>query len=451
MKTNTFLSCLLFMTGPVLLSAQGIKIQSGAQLVQNGNVKLVLNNSGLTNNGTFIPGTGAVVFSGNGALTSSFITGSSATAFYDLELNKSVNGMQLGQHISVNHLLRFTSGDSLFLNTYSIDLGSTGELTGETGTKRITGRTGGYIQATRVLNAPVAVNPGNMGLQITSAANPGSTVIRRGHQQQSGASVYRYYEVTPAVNTGLNADIRFYYFDEELAGLAEPNLGLFSSNDGNNWLNEGEDGLDQSLNYLQVTGLDSLHRVTLAAISAPLSVRFISFAALPQGNEIHLNWKTADENGNSHYILERSGDGSRFQPLAELPGMGGPALIHQYQYTDRTPLTGRNIYRVKQVDKDGKYSYSWQLSVDPGMTDETLFNVFPNPVQGDKLNLSFSSTNGQVQVFRVFNNAGILVRSIPVICQPGKQVIELNITGLTPGVYFIHCKGMSRGAGFIKQ
>jgi len=451
MKNYIISASLLLMAGAGILQAQGVKIMTGAQLLQSGNAKLVLNNAGLVNNGTFTPGTGSVIFTGNSSLVASAVSGSSATSFYDLELNKSANGMQLGQSVSISHLLRFTSGDSLFLNGYTIDLGSTGSISGETGASRITGRTGGYVQSTQVLNAPVGNNPGNMGFYITSAANLGSTVIKRGHQQQSGASVYRYYEVIPTVNTGLNAVVRFYYFDEELAGLAEPNLGMFSSSDGNNWVNNGEDGMDQSANCLLVNGLDQLNRITLATISAPLSVKFISFTALARGNEILLNWKTTDEIGNSYYILERSADGNRFQPIAELPATGGVAQVHQYMFADRYPLAGRNIYRVKQVDMDGKFSYSWTISLDPAMTAESVFTIYPNPLAGDNLNMTFNSAVEQVQVFRIYNNAGTLLRSIPVSCQKGIQVIAINTTGLPGGIYFISKSGQQKGIRFIKQ
>jgi len=305
MKTN--IVCLLLAILPATylrLPAQGIKISSGASLVMNGSANLVLSNSGLTNNGQFSPGIGTVVFSGNSATSGSFINGSSSTGFYNLTLNKSANGIQLGRNITLSNTLLFSSGDSLFLNGFNIDLGSTGVLSGETGNKRITGRSGGYIQSTQTLNAPAAVNPGNLGFSITSASNLGSTIIRRGHQQQSGASVYRYFTITPTNNTALNATVDFYYFENELAGLAEPNLALFSSaNGGVQWLNLGEDAINLGANILTVGGIDVLNRFTLANISAPLSVRLIRFYVVPSAEEVLLHWVTSMEADNLFFAI----------------------------------------------------------------------------------------------------------------------------------------------------
>ena len=102
------------------ITGQGLLNTNGAQFVVNGNVKLVLKNTGFTNDGTFIPGTGEVIFSGSVATSASFINGTSTTGFYNLTLNKSANGLQLGRNITLSNRLLFTSGDSLFLNGYNI-------------------------------------------------------------------------------------------------------------------------------------------------------------------------------------------------------------------------------------------------------------------------------------------------------------------------------------------
>jgi hypothetical protein len=79
-------------------------------------------------------------------------------------------------------------------------LNNTAYLNNENEISRITGPTGGYVEATATLNAPSLLNPGNLGVYISTAEDPGVTVIRRGHvsQQNSygdGNSIYRYYDI----------------------------------------------------------------------------------------------------------------------------------------------------------------------------------------------------------------------------------------------------------------
>lgn len=429
--------------------AQGIKIGAGSYVVVNSSAKIVISNTGFTNNGTFQSGSGDVVFAGNSATANSFIAGSSTTGFYNLTLNKSSNGMQLNRNITVNNLLSFSSGDSLFLNNFNIDLGNTGSLSGETNAKRITGRTGGYIQSTQVLNAPVSVNPGNLGLNITSAVNLGSTVIRRGHQQQVGASVYRYFDVTPSNNSGLNASIDFYYFHNELAGLAEPNLGMFASdNGGTHWSNLGEDGIDQGADYLTVNGINFLNRFTLANISAPLAVKLIRFYAEPYQHAIRLRWLTSTETHNQLFVVERSPNGIHFMEIGEVPGAGNSNQVRDYQFTDQQPLPAVSWYRLRQVDVDGKSTYSAVVMINRQNPAAENARVYPNPVTGTTAYLSLSGNTSGLQQIQLFNQAGVLLRKFNVSRIAGTAVIVLETGNLPAGIYTLRQTG---NAGFRLQ
>lgn len=454
MKTN--LACLylaIMLAANLKLTAQGLEISSGTYLVVNGSANIVLANSGITNNGQLVAGNGTVVFSGNNVTSSSFINGSASTSFYNLTLNKSSNGLQLGRSIAVSNTLLFTSGDSLYLNGYNIDLGSSGFLSGELSSRRITGRTGGYIQSTQTLNAPAAANPGNLGFRITSAADLGSTVIRRGHEQQSGASIFRYFTVTPSNNSGLNATVDFYYFDNELAGIAEPNLALFSSaNGGVQWLNMGEDAIDQGANILTLGAVDILNRFTLSNISAPLAVKLIRFYVAPAANEVMLHWVTSAETNNQLFAIERAADGLHFMEIGQVPGKGTTSQEQQYQFADQRPLPGKSWYRLRQVDIDGKISYTPVLMINRDFNSPQQASVFPNPVNGTSVYLNFNTTQTGVQTFMVYNQAGMLMKQFTINLMAGTQMVELQTGPLPAGIYFIRQQGKAGfRLNFVKQ
>lgn len=442
---KTFISgwlLVFFLQTASKLPAQGLNIGSGTYLVVNGTAKIVVANAGFTNNGNFQPGTGAVVFAGNNVTSGSFIAGSASTGFYDLVLNKTANGIILNRNISINNLLTFTSGDSLFLNNYNIDLGNTGSLSGESNLKRVTGRTGGYIQSTQVLNASTGVNPGNLGLKITSPVNLGSTVVRRGHMQQVGASIYRYYDITPSVNTGLNASVDFYFFQAELAGLAEPNLGMFaSSNGGTHWTNLGEDGLDQSADFLTVNGINVLNRLTLANISAPLAVQLLRFYALPSDKEVQLTWMTSAETNNRLFAIERSADGIHFIEIGEVPGSGNSNQEKKYQFTDVQPLPAISWYRLRQVDIDGKFSFTPVIMINRSGAVNSNARLFPNPVTGTSVLLNLTEQISGQQQLMLYNQAGILVKQFTISRVAGSQLITLEMGHLPAGIYTLRQPG----------
>ena len=204
-----------WLTGILLIavlqaSAQNtLKIQTGAVLKTTGGAIITLQDMNLDNDGTInqAVGEGTFRFTGTGNNT---ISGTSISLFDIMEIAKTgAAKILLQQNLNVGSAINFTTGQ-IDLNGNNIVLQPTALLNGESELSRITGTTGGYIEITNTLNAPSSTNPGNLGAIFTSAANMGSTLIRRGHQSQTNAggggnSVHRYYNITPTTNTGLNA------------------------------------------------------------------------------------------------------------------------------------------------------------------------------------------------------------------------------------------------------
>jgi hypothetical protein len=452
-KKRILSTWLIFLSLPMLAVSQGIINSSGTHVVPYGSVYIVINNAGFRNDGTFTDAGGTVTFTGATATTNSFIQGTGTTVFNNLTLNKTSNGILLNGNIAVNGTLNLLSGDSIFLNNYSIDLGNTGSISGEVESRRITGLTGGYIQATRTMNAPSGYNPGNLGIEITSAANLGSTIIRRGHQQQSGASINRYFDIIPTNNSSLNATLKFYYFDAELAGISAANLAVFSSdNQGINWVNHGEDGLNNILKYVNKAGLNQLDRFTLSNISQPLSIQLLYLQAQPAGNKVNINWATGNENNNDHFEIERSVDGHNFYKIATVGSKGNSSITQQYSFTDLSPLNPVSYYRIKQVDIDNKFSYSYIVKVNLKSNNYKNLVLYPNPAQ-NVIKLIFNSTTEEKLKLELTDIHGSIIQQKFIDGEKGINFSNFNIVGLPNGIYniTISASGLLTINTFIKN
>jgi hypothetical protein len=256
---------------PAWLHAQGIQLTPGANMVINGRIKLILNNAGFTTNGNFNAGQSTIVFTGDTTTAHSLLGGSVATSFYHVMINRSSNDVLLNGDIVINDSLTMSDGH-LQLNNHNIDLNGTARIAGENNQSSIRG-TKGSVRATAVLKSPHEVNPGNIGVEITSAAYLGSTAITRRHSQQTlgtvGLGIERHFTITPATNAALNATLVFYYLDTELADADELNLTLWKGADlGNHWLPMGRDSLDTANNRIIKTAIDHFTRVTAGAASS---------------------------------------------------------------------------------------------------------------------------------------------------------------------------------------
>lgn len=244
-------------------------------VVVSGSADIVLNNTQLINDGAFDTGAGTVHITGDGTDAQSAIGGASATTFYKLKINKSANGAQLGQSIQVDNELQMTAGN-LDLNGHSLALGGAGGMiAGESASSYIHGSAGGEVVKTTNLNAPNAANPGNIGASITSAADLGSTTIRRRHQPQSiyGADgILRYYEITPTNNDDLNATLRLSYLDHELNSIPEADLEPLRELTPS-WHYYAVSGADGAANYVEAGGINAFSKWTLAAGAVKASPR----------------------------------------------------------------------------------------------------------------------------------------------------------------------------------
>lgn len=251
-----------------------LQIANGTTFKLEGNAILVLQDMSLVNNGSFNQTAGTVRFTGT---SNNAISGTQPTKIHVLQVAKTGTAeLQLQRTLGINTLVSFTSG-LLNLNNNNLELEPPALLTGETETTRIIGANGGYVQIVVPLNAASSANPGNLGAVITSAQNIGIVTVRRGHVAQNIAvvsrqSINRYYDIIPTTNTGLNATLRFNYFNAELNGRNEALLSLWRSNDNINWTGAGFTSRDATVNFVQQTGIASFSRWTLTDIDFPTNV-----------------------------------------------------------------------------------------------------------------------------------------------------------------------------------
>jgi hypothetical protein len=266
---RTILLLLLIAAGlPVALAAQGLQLSPGIYWVTTGAPGIVLNNTGIINNGLFVPGNGTLFFTGDDTAAIFSIGGNRPLSLYSFVIATSSHEVRLDNDITIQHSIALDSGN-LELNGHLLDLGSSGDILGERNGARITGATGGLIRRSAELNAPQDINPGNIGVAISSPADLGLVTITRGHVPEgageSGTGIQRYFEIAPAVNGGLQATLRFYYLDGELAGNSKSGLSLFASAEaGGDWMAMGKSGNSTDSDWVAQSHLDKLQRFTLA-------------------------------------------------------------------------------------------------------------------------------------------------------------------------------------------
>ena len=167
----------------------------------------------------------------------------------------------------------------------------------------------------------------------------------------------------------------------------------------------------------------------------PLPVELISFTGQAKGNYNLLNWTTASENKNKGFAVERSTDAASFREIGIVKGSGNTSQETNYHFTDEQPFSGKNFYRLKQMDMDGKSKYSAVIEL-INKRDAAAF-LYPNPagneikvITGQKEQLYIIDIYGR-NVLSAFTNQAI------------------NITSLRPGHYY--CRLGAAVLSFVKK
>ena len=101
---------------------------------------------------------------------------------------------------------------------------------------------------------------------------------------------------------------------------------------------------------------DVIYYKTFTATVLPVS--WTNISAKRNAGEVSLNWSTATEINNSHFVIERSHDDSNWEKISEVKGAGNSNTVNQYEFADTDAPNSALIYRIRQVDFDGKESYS---------------------------------------------------------------------------------------------
>jgi subtilisin family serine protease len=113
---------------------------------------------------------------------------------------------------------------------------------------------------------------------------------------------------------------------------------------------------------------------------AEVPVELSSFNANALNNKAVLAWLTVTETNNSGFYVERKKDNSGWASISFIPGAGTTTELKGYTYTDENLPSGNYVYRLKQVDFDGTFSYSHEIEVEISLPEIFILSQnYPNP------------------------------------------------------------------------
>jgi hypothetical protein len=145
-----------------------------------------------------------------------------------------------------------------------------------------------------------------------------------------------------------------------------------------------------------------------------------------------ITWVTATEINSSHFDIEKN-TGNGWVTIGSVPAAGTSNTTKKYQYLDLE--AGAALYRVKQVDDDGRFVYTAQRSKN---CTGRLVNVVLYPVPtANVLNVAIRADRPIRTELQVYDMAGRIVKSQAASLNSGNNNFTINVAGLAVGEYIL--------------
>ena len=174
-----------------------------------------------------------------------------------------------------------------------------------------------------------------------------------------------------------------------------------------------------------------------------LPVELVSFTAQTEGNNVLLKWVTATETNNYGFNIERKIESTKnnnissdWEVIGFINGNGTSTEPSNYTYKNQKLSSGKYLYRLKQIDTNGSFTYSKSIEVE--LTTSEKFKLkqnYPNPFN-PTTTISYSIPTESKVVLKIYNLLGEEVSTLVNNVQSaGVHNIQFNANKLASGTY----------------
>jgi hypothetical protein len=162
-----------------------------------------------------------------------------------------------------------------------------------------------------------------------------------------------------------------------------------------------------------------------------LPIELLDFFLEYKENYVEVNWSTLSEINNDHFDIQRSIDTDSWESIGIVSGAGNSNSRNNYYFIDEKPFTGTSFYRIKQLDYDGKWTYSPTAVMEINNPHSFAVKTYPNPAKND----IYFQSQMEIHSAELYNANGKKLKAKFKNMSNGKY--HISSKDYTPGIYFL--------------
>lgn len=186
--------------------------------------------------------------------------------------------------------------------------------------------------------------------------------------------------------------------------------------------------------FIQTGPAIAFNNTTSAFIQQPESsipIVLIEFLISNTNKSVALKWKSQQENNNERYFIERSGDARTWHILGEVKAVPYSTVPQNYNYTDESPSPGINYYRLRIMNRDGKYGIT-QVKAARISNSSSKPGIYPNPAI-TTATIFVKDEDVDNFLICIYNRNGQFVTRYQ--SENGSNIIQIDVSNLSQGDY----------------
>lgn len=148
-------------------------------------------------------------------------------------------------------------------------------------------------------------------------------------------------------------------------------------------------------------------------------------------NAAVIKWATASETNTKYFEIEHSSNGISYSKVGTVAAAGNSSLTERYEFLHTSPTLGKNYYRIKQIDLDGRFTYSTIIVL---QKSDLLTNTFiaPNPAHNE-ITVYFGEDGSKTLQLINLNGSVLYTENIG----PSITRHTIKFDKLSPGLYLL--------------